>query len=75
MIQFDELGFMKPYNIQNLNLSDFELLFSTNQHRKSLFDEYSIFLDKLNHLKSKTFINGLMGVLLLRKISPEILTL
>jgi hypothetical protein len=36
MIQFDELGFMKPYNIQDLSLNDFELYFTTNQHRKLL---------------------------------------
>jgi hypothetical protein len=70
MIQFDEQSFMKPYTIQNLNLNDFELCFSTNQHRKSLFDEYSIFLDKLKSLEIENFYQWIDGSFVTQKNFP-----
>ena len=71
MIQFDELGFIKPYNVQDLNLSDFERYFSINQHRKLLFDEYLMFLERLKSLGIESFNQWIDGSFVTQKNFPK----
>ena len=50
MIQFDNRGFITPYDVVESDLSELEQVFTFNDHRKNLFQEYKLFLNSIQNL-------------------------
>lgn len=71
MIQFDNQGNLTPYNIQEITLHDFELFFSTNEHRQLLFANYLVFIEKLKMLGLNTFYQWIDGSYTTQKVAPK----
>ena len=47
MIQFDNRGYITPYNVVETDLIEFEQTFNFNEHRINLFKEYQLFLESI----------------------------
>lgn len=71
MVQFDNQGNLIPYNVQEITLHDFELYFSTNEHRQSLFADYLAFTEKLKLLGVSTFHQWIDGSYITQKATPK----
>jgi hypothetical protein len=71
MIQFDEFGYLIPYDVQEITLEDFEETFATNENRKTLFLEYEVFVKHLKSLGINNFYQWIDGSYVTKKISPN----
>jgi hypothetical protein len=71
MIQFDEFGYLKPHDIQEITLKDFEETFVINENRKVLFTEYEVFIENLKSLGINNFYQWIDGSFVTKKISPK----
>jgi hypothetical protein len=69
MIQFDEFGYLKPYDIQEITLKDFEETFVINENRKNLFMEYEAFNENLKSLGINNFYQWIDGSFVTKKIT------
>ena len=55
MIQFDEHGYVVPYNVVETDLETLEKVFVTNEHRKELFSQYLEYLERLKEMVLGSF--------------------
>ena len=61
MIQFDEYGYVTPYNVVELEMGTFENVFVTNLHRRMLFNEYLAYSESLKKLDLGNFFQWVDG--------------
>ena len=74
MLQFDELGHLKPTGTTELTLPAFELFFVENlddrAHRRRLFENYLLFLAELKKVVGPTFYQWVDGSFVSQKARP-----
>lgn len=74
MLDFDELGHLLPYQISELTLSEFEAFFvkglSDQNHRRGLFEQYLVFVEKLKQSFQVPFFQWIDGSFITRKEFP-----
>ena len=61
MIQFDEYGYVVPYNVVETDLETLEKVFVTNEHRKELFSQYLEYLERLKEMELGSFFQWVDG--------------
>jgi hypothetical protein len=71
MINFDEQGYLIPYDVQEITLKDFEEAFATNESRQSLLVEYNVFIEYLNSLGINNFYQWIDGSFVTKKTTPR----
>jgi hypothetical protein len=71
MINFDEQGYLTPYDVQEITLKDFEESFATNESRQSLLVEYNAFIEYLNSLGINNFYQWIDGSFVTKKTTPR----
>ncbi len=71
MIQFDNRGYITPYNVVETDLIEFEQTFNFNEHRINLFKEYQLFLESIQKLNIQTFYQWLNGSFTTMKPNPN----
>ena len=71
MIQFDNRGFITPYEVVETDLNEFEQIFTFNEHRKTLFQEYKLFLNSIQNLGITTFYQWINGSFTSMKMNPN----
>ena len=71
MIQFDNRGFITPYDVVESDLSELEQVFTFNDHRKNLFQEYILFLNSIQNLGISTFYQWVNGSFTTLKMNPN----
>ena len=69
MVQFNELGNLMPYDVQEVTLPEFKKYFVINEHRKILFDDFLKFIEKLKELGIDTFYQWIDGSFVTKKIA------
>lgn len=71
MIQFDNRGFITPYDVVDTDLNEFEQTFVFNEHRATIFQEYQLFLNSIQNLGIPTFYQWLNGSFTSMKMNPN----
>jgi hypothetical protein len=70
-IQFDENGFVKPYDVIDIDIKIFQNTFVFNAHRAQLFEEYLEFLKILNTMPIGRFHQWVNGSFTTKKAYPK----
>ncbi len=73
MIQFNEVGYLTPYDVQEVTLQEFEKYFVINEHRQILFNDFLKFTEELRGLGIDTFHQWIDGNFVTKKYLPTIL--
>jgi hypothetical protein len=71
MIQFDNKGFITPYDVVDTDLNEFEQTFVFNEHRAKIFQEYQLFLQSIQNLGISTFYQWINGSFTSMKMNPN----
>ncbi len=71
MIQFDNRGYITPYDVVETDLIEFEKTFAFNEHRINLFKEYQLFLNTIQNLEIQTFYQWINGSFTTMKLNPN----
>ncbi|MCU0471309.1 MAG: hypothetical protein MUF58_22260 [Arcicella sp.] len=70
-MQFDENGFLQPYEIIQISVEDLEKIFVWNDDRKKLFDEYLDYIIFLKQFELGSFFQWIDGSFISTKIKPN----
>jgi hypothetical protein len=70
-IQFDENGYIKPYNTIDFDLETFEQIFVYNSHRRKLFETYMKFKELLDEMPIGNYSQWIDGSFVTRFAYPR----
>jgi hypothetical protein len=71
MIQFNDKGYIMPADVIETDLPTFEQIFLFNDHRRNIFQEYTVFLNSLKDLGIYSFYQWLNGSFTTLKPNPN----
>ena len=71
MINFDSRGYITPKEIISVTLQEFEETFCYNVRRKLIFENYTIFIEKLKSLGLTRFYQYIDGSFVTNKSYPK----
>ena len=70
-MEFDENGFLKPYQPILADLDTFEAYFVKFKHRKDIFESYLAFIEDIKKLPIGNFQHWLNGSFTTKKLQPN----